>query len=192
MKRQPRAADTVSHVAPNPGTTQSPDGVPPRSPADLVFECELREPPPTVWKALTDSQLLAKWLLPNDFRPEAGRRFTFSSLESIEGVPASRIDCEVLEIEPNRLLRYSWRNGEIERDAAGQPLDSTVTFELFPTITGGTFLRLIHGGFPPLMQTSQALRAFSALRSTTRDPKRLAFSPASSRRGMAPNLRWAA
>ena len=37
----------------------------------------LAHPPARVWKALTGPVLLAKWLMPNDFRPVAGHRFTF-------------------------------------------------------------------------------------------------------------------
>jgi uncharacterized protein YndB with AHSA1/START domain len=85
----------------------------------VVTECDLPEAPEKVWKALTTPELLAKWL------PEA-------------------TDCEVLAAEPNRLLRYRWRAGEEDRDAAGRELDSVVTFELTDTPSGGTHLRVAH------------------------------------------------
>ncbi|GIK11202.1 MAG: hypothetical protein BroJett001_32680 [Chloroflexota bacterium] len=30
-----------------------------------------------VWRALVDRDLLAQWLMPNDFEPKIGHRFTF-------------------------------------------------------------------------------------------------------------------
>ena len=34
----------------------------------------LAHPPAKVWHALTDSDLLARWLMPNDFAPTVGHR----------------------------------------------------------------------------------------------------------------------
>ncbi|MET3581717.1 hypothetical protein ABID19_004770 [Mesorhizobium robiniae] len=56
------------------------------------------------------------------------------------------IECEILDAEPGRLLRYSWR----ERAAPGNapdPFDSIVTFTLDRTVSGGTHLRIVHDGF---------------------------------------------
>ncbi|HZO21572.1 MAG TPA: SRPBCC domain-containing protein [Steroidobacteraceae bacterium] len=111
----------------------------------VVSECELGAAPERVWRALTEPELLAKWLLPNDIRPLRGARFT---LQGPPGTPDGRVECEILEAQPNRLLQYRWRiAADGSEAAAGPPLDSTVTFELFPTITGGTLLRVIHAGF---------------------------------------------
>jgi uncharacterized protein YndB with AHSA1/START domain len=93
-----------------------------------------------VWRALTDPALLSRWLMPNDFQPEVGHRFTFRTVP----IPAVEFDgivhCEVLAIEPRRLLRIAWRGG------AG--LDTTVTWTLVPEGTG-TRLFLVHDGFDP-------------------------------------------
>jgi uncharacterized protein YndB with AHSA1/START domain len=56
------------------------------------------------------------------------------------------IECEILDVEPERLLRYSWRERPAPGDAA-DPLDSFVTFTLDRTISGGTHLRIVHDGF---------------------------------------------
>ena len=60
----------------------------------------LPQPPGRVWQALTDSALLARWLMPNDFRPAVGHQFTFRT----EPVPQHGFDgivqCEVLALEP--------------------------------------------------------------------------------------------
>ncbi|MCQ8872522.1 SRPBCC domain-containing protein [Mesorhizobium sp. LMG17149] len=105
----------------------------------LEFEYELAEPPEKVWRALTIPELLAAWMMPNDISPEIGNRFAFAG-------PDTPIECEILDAEPEKLLRYSWR--EQPGDAARQdPLDSTVTFTLARTVSGGTHLRIVHDGF---------------------------------------------
>ncbi|WGM39767.1 SRPBCC domain-containing protein [Caulobacter sp. NIBR1757] len=102
---------------------------------DLVFDLE--ESADKVWRALTTPALLARWLGPNDFRAELGAKF------SVGGAPGAvndnaTADCEVLAIEEGRLLRLSWREGDV---------DSVVTFALEPGICGGVRLRLTHDGF---------------------------------------------
>lgn len=114
--------------------------------APLSFECELPDPPEKVWRALTEPELLAAWMMPNDIKPQAGERFAFTASDAA-------IDCHVLEAEPGRLLRYSWR--ERPRADASGPLpafDSIVTFTLAPTISGGTHLLIVHDQFMPAAQ----------------------------------------
>ncbi|MGX7872977.1 SRPBCC family protein [Mesorhizobium sp. ORM6] len=109
------------------------------APDAIEFEYDLAEPPEKVWRALTVPELLAAWMMPNDIRPEIGNRFAFAGTEAA-------IECEVLDAEPERLLRYSWR--EQPRDAERKdPLDSVVTFILARTVSGGTHLRVVHDGF---------------------------------------------
>ncbi|RWC34424.1 SRPBCC domain-containing protein [Mesorhizobium sp.] len=109
------------------------------SPDAIEFEYDLVEPPEKVWRALTVPELLAAWLMPNDISPEIGNRFAFAGQDT-------PIECEILDAEPEKLLRYSWR--EQPGDAARQdPLDSTVTFTLARTVSGGTHLRIVHDGF---------------------------------------------
>jgi uncharacterized protein YndB with AHSA1/START domain len=99
----------------------------------------LAHSPARVWRALTDPVLLAKWLMPNDFRPVVGHRFTFLTDPrpnvGFDGV----VRCEVLVVEPERLLRISWRGGS---------LDTTVTWTL-ASEGRGTRLFLEHDGFDP-------------------------------------------
>jgi uncharacterized protein YndB with AHSA1/START domain len=120
----------------------------------IVIECELPERPEMVWRALTVPELVAEWLMPNDLRPEIGRRFT------LQGKPeeGGAIGCEVLDVEPERLLRYSWRG--IESDADGSRLDTVVTFVLTETPAGGTHLRIVHSGFS---QSQRQRNAFCAV-----------------------------
>jgi uncharacterized protein YndB with AHSA1/START domain len=90
-----------------------------------------------VWRALTDPDRLARWLMPNDFAPVVGHRFTFRTdpRPGFDGI----VHCEVLALEPERLLRWSWRGGT---------LDTTVTWQLRPE-GRGTRLFLRHDGFDP-------------------------------------------
>ena len=105
--------------------------------AAIVVDQFLARPPGLVWRALTDSALLAQWLMPNDFQPVPGHQFTFRT----EPVPQHGFDgivhCQVLDLEPPRLLRFSWRAG---------PLDTTVSWRLVPERTG-TRLLITHDGF---------------------------------------------
>ncbi|HEX7727450.1 MAG TPA: SRPBCC domain-containing protein [Terracidiphilus sp.] len=103
----------------------------------LVIEKFLAHPPEKVWRALTESQLLAQWLMNNDFRPSVGDKFQFRS----QPVPnwSGIIDCEVLIVEPLRRLSYTWGTLGI---------DTAVLWILTPA-EGGTLLRMEHSGFAP-------------------------------------------
>jgi uncharacterized protein YndB with AHSA1/START domain len=96
----------------------------------IVVERELPHPPERIWRALTRSELIAEWLMQNDFRPVLGHRF------DLRGDWGS-VACKVLEIEPNRTLAYRW-------DANG--LESVVTWTLVPS-AAGTLLRMQQTGF---------------------------------------------
>jgi uncharacterized protein YndB with AHSA1/START domain len=112
------------------------------SPESVVVECELPDPPEKVWRALTDPSRLAEWLMPNDLRPEPGARFQFNPQHAADG--HAPLECEVLDADPGRLLRWRQR----ERDDDGRhSIDSVVTFSLTATPNGGTRLRIVHNEF---------------------------------------------
>lgn len=75
--------------------------------AELIFEAIYPHPPERVWHALTDSAALAAWLMPNDFVPQVGHRFTFRAPPQpwFDGI----VQCEVLIVEPPRQLSYTWQ-----------------------------------------------------------------------------------
>ena len=75
----------------------------------------------------------------NDFKPVVGHRF------NLRGDWGGVLDCEVLAIEPNRTLSYTWN---FAHDDAAFDLKSVVTFTLTPTRTG-THLRMEQAGFRP-------------------------------------------
>jgi uncharacterized protein YndB with AHSA1/START domain len=105
----------------------------------IIQDYDLDAPPHQVWRALTEPELLAAWLGPNDIRAEVGQRFR---VETAPGTDAP-VECEVLEVEPNRTLTYSWR----EARESGPALESEVTWIITPRFDGGTHLRLVHDGF---------------------------------------------
>jgi uncharacterized protein YndB with AHSA1/START domain len=108
----------------------------------ICVDYELAQPPSRVWRALTEPDLLARWLMANDIRPVVGHRFTFQAppMPGWDGI----VRCEVLEVVPEKRLRYSWQGGAPE-----SVLDSTVTWTLAETPSGGTRLSLEHAGFLP-------------------------------------------
>ena len=97
-----------------------------------------------IWRTLTTSELLVKWLMPNDFQPTVGHRFNFRTrpMGDWDGV----VHCEVLACEPPRLLRYSWKGGTDTNPDYGSKLDSVVTWTL-TAVEGGTKVRMVHDGF---------------------------------------------
>jgi uncharacterized protein YndB with AHSA1/START domain len=113
----------------------------------ITVDYDLVRPPEKVWRALTEPALLATWLMENDIRPVVGHRFKFRAAPTPgwDGV----VHCEVLTVEVNRRISYSWRSGMQEEDDHPGRLDTLVTWTLSPTPEGGTRLRLEHTGFLP-------------------------------------------
>lgn len=85
--------------------------------------------------------------MPNDIRAEVGHRFTFRAppVAGWDGI----VFCEILEVVAEQRLVYTWRGGSQKLEGYGHELDTVVTWELAPSATGGTRLRLEHAGFDP-------------------------------------------
>jgi uncharacterized protein YndB with AHSA1/START domain len=109
----------------------------------LVVEREMPHPPEKIWRALTQPHLIEEWLMKNDFQPVVGHRFNFRAtpMPNWNGVT----DCQVLVVEPNERLSYSW-NASGEEAAKG--LKTVVTWTLTRT-KGGTHVRMEQSGFRP-------------------------------------------
>jgi uncharacterized protein YndB with AHSA1/START domain len=121
--------------------------------------------PAKVWRALTDPELMARWLMPGDFKLEVGHRFTLRT----GPMPAVRfggvVHCEVLAFEPERMLRIRWVDRGTENG-----LDSTVTWRLVPE-GRGTRLFVDHDGFDPdnpYQQLSRRIMGDQGWRGTVR------------------------
>src|ERR1700750_2147458 len=109
----------------------------------IIVEYDIPHAPSKVWRALTDSKLVASWLMPNDLRPVVGARFTFQAAP-IPGVWDGVCHCEVLDVQPNERLSYTWQGGSESAQNYGHRLDTVVTWTLSPSGSGGTRLRLVH------------------------------------------------
>ena len=110
--------------------------------------------PGEVWDYLTVPELMAQWLMPNDFQPVKGHEFKFTT----KPMPDFDFDgifyCKVLDIVPLKKLTYSWNfgpgNGRLNKS------------EVHWTLTEkekGTELLLVHRGF----QGADMLPIFGAM-----------------------------
>ena len=112
------------------------DNTAPEQIETISFDFDLQHSPEKVWRALTDPALLAEWLLPAiNFKLERGAAFTYKT-QPYPGWDGT-VNCQFLEIEPQRKLSYTW---------TVPFLDTVVTFTLTPTATG-TRLNLVQTGF---------------------------------------------
>src|ERR1700743_2358757 len=101
----------------------------------LVIVKESPCAPEKIWRAPTQGALIKEWLMDNDFQPVVGHSFKFRStpVPNWNGI----IDSQVLVVEPNKKLSYSWGT---------MGMESVVTWTLTPT-SAGTHLRMEHSGF---------------------------------------------
>jgi uncharacterized protein YndB with AHSA1/START domain len=119
------------------------DNTVPSQTESIAFDFDLPHAPEKVWRALTNPELLAQWLLPAvGLKLEPGAAFMFKS----QPYPPwdGTVNCEFVEIEAQRKLSYRWVVGNME-------IDTVVTFSLTPT-PSGTRLSLLHTGFKPHQQ----------------------------------------
>ena len=117
----------------NPTDTTAPSQI-----ETISFEFDLPHAPEKVWRALTEPELLAEWLLPViglELAPHAAFTFKTQAYPGWDGT----VNCRFLEIEPMRKLSYSW---------TVPFLDTVVMFTLTPTPLG-TRLALVQSGFTP-------------------------------------------
>jgi uncharacterized protein YndB with AHSA1/START domain len=98
----------------------------------VAFERDIPYPPEKIWRALTQPHLIEEWLMKNDFKPVVDHRFNFRA-------DWGGVECQVLEVEPNKTLSYTW---------GAYGLESVVTWTLTPT-SAGTKLRMEQTGFRP-------------------------------------------
>jgi uncharacterized protein YndB with AHSA1/START domain len=102
---------------------------------------EQRYPHPRakVWRALTEPALMQKWgMRPEGFAPVVGTRFQLVDDGEHRGWRGF-VECEVLEVEHERLLRISWVGDEKVKP-------QTVAYTLADD-GAGTLLTLDHEGF---------------------------------------------
>lgn len=102
---------------------------------DVRAEIDIEAPPAEVFSALTDPALVNRWCAgESTIEPEVGGRYDFGWGE--QGGPV-----KILELEPDRVLAYSWN----EETAP----NTVVRWELAGS-KGGTHLTIVHSGFGDL------------------------------------------
>ncbi|WP_267643932.1 SRPBCC family protein [Haloarchaeobius amylolyticus] len=110
--------------------------------SQIEHETVYEHPPERVWQALTESDLLAAWLMENDLDEMVeGETFQFED-DPVPLLWDGTVECEVLEVTPPERLKISW-------DGGGMNPETTVTWEL-ESVDGGTRLRLAHEGLDGL------------------------------------------
>ena len=105
---------------------------------DLSVTEYFAQPIEEVWRAITDSRMLAPWLMENDFEASIGARFV---LRQADPAPWWRgwVDCEVLELKKPTRMVWSWSDGSEEHGP------TRIVFELRRE-GEGTRLTLRHSG----------------------------------------------
>ena len=110
---------------------------------EIKNEWIYEQSPNEVWEYLTQAELMALWLMPNNFKPIPGHEFQFTT----KPIPSLDLDgifhCKVLAIVPFQKLMYSWKGGPGTGDFT---LDTVVDWTL-EKYGKGTKLFLKHSGF---------------------------------------------
>ncbi|WP_458686818.1 SRPBCC family protein [Nocardia tengchongensis] len=108
------------------------------NPAAVELGTFFPQPPDVVWRALTEPDLLQRWLLrPTGFATTVGTRFRFTTPDS----SIDEIICQVLTARPREQLTYTWTYPR-----ADYPTRWTVDWTLRPQ-GRGTRLLLTQTGF---------------------------------------------
>ena len=98
---------------------------------------QINAPRQEVWRALTDSASMEKWIMPNTFEPRLNHEFTFvwGQASDWDGI----IHCKIVVLDEPEKLAYTWRG------APGVP-ETLVTYTLKEE-GGVTLLELVHSGW---------------------------------------------
>ena len=103
--------------------------------SSVILERTFAHPPLKVWRAITQSDLIAKWLMDNDFEPSEDHRFQFRT--DPNPYWSGIVDGEVRAVEPEQRLVYTWLSDGVD----------TVVELTLREAQGGTLLRVEHSGF---------------------------------------------
>ncbi|PDY48012.1 SRPBCC family protein [Bacillus pseudomycoides] len=90
----------------------------------VIFEAPIQK----VWNAVSTSEGIASWFMPNDFEPKVGHEFHVQS-------PFGPSPCKVLEIDEPHRLSFSWDT------------DGWVVSFVLKDLGDKTEFTLIHGGW---------------------------------------------
>lgn len=117
--------------------------------AQLTMDFQFNSSQQKVWNALTKSETLEKWIMPNDFKPIVGHKFQFRTepTEYWNGI----IDGEVLIVDAPDKLSYTWSSGETH----------TVTWTLNELAEGQVNLHLEQTGISSEMAAAGAKQGWT-------------------------------
>jgi uncharacterized protein YndB with AHSA1/START domain len=117
----------------------------------VIAEIQITAPPDRVFKALTDERELIRWFTDascpvNSWEMDArhGGQYRYTTEKGrvvVNGVDEFECHGEILEIDPPRLLVYTWY-GNWHRNKS---LRTVVRWELTPS-AGGTHVKVTHSG----------------------------------------------
>jgi uncharacterized protein YndB with AHSA1/START domain len=134
--------------------------------ADIDLTATYPHPIDKVWAALTSPEALEAWLMPNDFRPVVGHRFTFRARPApgFDGI----VRCEVLELDPPRRMAWSWSGGKIDTvvtftlEQAGEQTRLRMHQVGFDGLGAQIFRRILASGWPGILRDRLAAYLNSA------------------------------
>ncbi|MES2428041.1 MAG: SRPBCC domain-containing protein [Bacteroidota bacterium] len=108
----------------------------------IQYQLFFPKPPEVVWEYITNPELIAQWLMPSDIKPVVGHEFQFRT----NAMPEMDFDgvfyCKVLEVDPCKMLSYSWKFGP-----GDGTLNSSIVIWVLTETPNGTELLLVHRGF---------------------------------------------
>ncbi|HXJ60559.1 MAG TPA: SRPBCC domain-containing protein [Verrucomicrobiae bacterium] len=106
---------------------------------EIVIDAPLAK----VWEHITDPEKIAGWLMPNDFAPTVGKKFTLDCQQQ------GAVSCQVTEIIPQQKLVYTFQSKVTQ-------VETLVTLTLAQA-GKGTLLTLVHSGWDALPPSEQGV-----------------------------------
>lgn len=107
----------------------------------IRIESLLHAAPHEVWRAITEKEMVSKWLMETNIEAKVGF-IAFFKMPSMPGFDGN-IKAVVVAVEENRLFSYTWQGGWMKKP-------TTIQFTLQEK-PNGTLLILEHWGFEGIL-----------------------------------------
>jgi uncharacterized protein YndB with AHSA1/START domain len=89
----------------------------------ILIEHSINAAPAEVWEALTTPELLAKWWVPGDIRPEVGHSFL------LEMPGWGNVPCQTLTVDPGASFSYTFADWTLTWTIRTEGVSTTVLLE---------------------------------------------------------------